>query len=185
MVSEYQVLEVIVMRLIELRKLREVIKFIRELLQMDISESRCQVIYPIIYVIQISNEMNSDCWSEILRCICYYFYEPVKILDIIEHLVTNNLSNEERKMFLRGKSAEGKKLSKGYSLTNNLFTADVLSVINTPSANYDLIPNIESTNTRLDNTKEEFMTNKSYSLMLRILCNDPYVLAKYLYIYRH
>jgi hypothetical protein len=98
--------------------------------------------------------MNSDSWNEILRCTCYYFFQPIKLLNIIEYLVTKNLSNEERKMYLRGKAEEGKRLSKGYSLTNNIFSGDVLTIINTPNTNFNLIPVIESTNYKLEITKD-------------------------------
>ena len=63
MIAEYQIHEIIIMRLIELRKLREVLKFIREYLEMDLSETRCTIIFPIIYVVQIANEVNSDSWN--------------------------------------------------------------------------------------------------------------------------
>ena len=55
----------------------------RKLLSLPIPELTYNIIYPIIYILEIAPELNAENKSSMLQCISHYFYDYWGLLDII------------------------------------------------------------------------------------------------------
>ena len=58
------------------RKLKEVLNVIKKIFTLPTLDSTYNIVYPLIYIIEITNELNSANTNSLLKCISHYFYEP-------------------------------------------------------------------------------------------------------------
>lgn len=94
-------------KLIRDKKLKEVLPLIRKLLSLNIPEKTYNIIYPILYIIEISSELNEENKANILEIVSYYFYDYEGLLNIVETLVTRPLTALQRKDYIYQKLKEG------------------------------------------------------------------------------
>ena len=71
----HQAYEIVVMKLIKEKKLKDVLPLMRELLQLNIPDKTYNIIYPILYLIEIAPELNEENRANILLIISHYFYD--------------------------------------------------------------------------------------------------------------
>lgn len=125
----HQAYEIIVIKLIKDKKLKEVLPLIRKLLSLNIPEKTYNIIYPILYIIEIAPELNEENKSNILEIVSYYFYDYEGLLNIVETLVTRPLTALQRKEYIYQKLKEGVEKYSGFNLRNHIFKADKVSLL--------------------------------------------------------
>lgn len=84
-------------------KLRESIHYLKTLLSLEVSDSTYNIVYLILFIIQLSPELNEMDKNNLSQCISYYFYHPLKLLDILDYLINEPLSPQMTKEFIESK----------------------------------------------------------------------------------
>lgn len=81
-ISLHQIYEYFIIKFINCNKLKEVLPLIRKLLELEIADTTYNIVYMIIFVINVSGEFNEGSRNNLMLCVWYYFYHPMGLLEI-------------------------------------------------------------------------------------------------------
>ena len=85
--------------------------------------------YPLLYLIYLSVELNEANQKKLILCSFYYFYNPFKLLEILEHISTTPLNPQDLKSYIEGAVYWAKSESKGFSSSNKIFNQLYIDLI--------------------------------------------------------
>ena len=89
-----------IVKILNAGKLKYALKYIRAILELEINDSTYNIIYPILFIIHLSVEINEVDRNNLLECAFYYFYEPFQLLKILEYVANTPLSPHQMKTFI-------------------------------------------------------------------------------------
>lgn len=125
----HQAYEIVVMKLIREKKLKDVLKLMRKLLGLYIPDKTYNIIYPILYLIEIAPQLNEENRSNILLIISHYFYDYWGLLDIIQTIVTSPKTAFQRKDYINQKLQEGREKYQGFNIRNQIFKSEKIEAL--------------------------------------------------------
>lgn len=128
-ITLHQIYEIVIVKIINSGKLKDSLRYIRHILQLEIFDDTYNIIYPILFIIFLSVEINELNKNNLIECVFHYFYSPLKLLDILDHIANTPLNPREMKEYIQQSLAEGKKLYKGYNPGSKVFNPIYMEAI--------------------------------------------------------
>ena len=95
--------------------MKEVLNVIKKIFTLPSLNSTYNIVYPLIYIIEITNELNSENAKNLLKCISHYFFDPEALMEIVETLMNFPFTIIQRGDYINEKLKAGKEIYKGFN----------------------------------------------------------------------
>lgn len=178
-VTLHQLYEIVIVKMINSGYLKKALYFIEKILRIEICDPTYNIIYPILYIIHLSVELNELNKNNLIDCVFYYFYHPDKLLAILKHIAETPMNPQGMRFYIEEALQKGKQLHKGYNPDNKVLNEEYLKLINSREEEIKYMEMLKQATRHMQQAREEFK-NIKYAAIMAMFCNSPYSLAKYL-----
>ncbi len=99
-ITLYQIYEIVILRLLECRLIKDSIKFVRKIIELN-PINPYNFIYPVILIKKFSPELCDENKAILLMILTYLFDHPDQLLDAVEELLSTKCTSLEQKIVLK------------------------------------------------------------------------------------
>lgn len=90
------------LRLLSVKKLREVLPIMEQYFKNPSSLVQSDIVYPMMFLIEMESDLSYECKQLFFRACCVHFKEPGQLFQLVKKYTVTAFSSRDRVRFLRG-----------------------------------------------------------------------------------